>query len=196
MAEISRNQIEMSAKFHDLILRQLGAAIVEASKTGTLAVVCLKDYGLTPILGGSLMDGTSQAVDYGEAPIMLYDRSQDGRPEYVFDLLLECLSVDEYGEPTSALSTDQVQRFRINEREATFSGSEGLASGALDLGGYDEFGDLVSKTYFSAEDTAGAVALLYADGRIGDMDDLMGSAIHLQSLGHGSAPGFLDRQRG
>ncbi len=194
MAEFSRKQqIEISAKLHCMILNQLHHSIRDAERAGDLAVVCLRNYGLMPVLGGSLTDGEGQVFDNCEAPVILYDRSHGDRREFVFDLLLECLSVNEFGEPVETLTTDQVQRYHITERGARFKSSEGLADEPLKLDDYVDFGDIVSKTCFSGEDTAGALALLYADGRIGDIDDFMGSAIDLQSLGREPVRGFLDQ---
>ena len=193
MAEISRKQqIEMSAKFHCSILSQLELSVSDAGRAGNLALVCLKGYGLVPVLGGSCWDEAAQMYDTEAASVIVYDRSHNKRREFVFDLLLECLSVDENGEPVAAFATDQVQRYRITESGAQFTSSEGLANGRLSLNDYMEFDALVSRTYFGAEETAGAVALLYADGRVGEVDDYMSSFVDLSSLGRESAQGFLD----
>lgn len=193
MAEISRKeQFEMSAKFHCSILNQLQRLVSQASRADEIALVCLKGYGLTPVLGGSFTDPDLQVVDFGSAPVVLYDRSHEGKREYVFDLLLECLSVDEYGDPAPAITTNEVQRYWISERHAAFSGTEALAGGTLSLDDYMEFFDIVHKTSFCAEDTAGAVALLHVDGQVGDVDDYMGSFVDLGSLADRPAQGFLD----
>lgn len=193
MAEISRKeQYEMSAKFHRSILGQLEENMSRAGQTGASALVCLKDYGLMPVLGGSFEDASLQVLDFGKAPVILYDRSQEGQRAYVFDLLLECLSVDEYGDPAVAMTTYQVQRYYIHEHGAAFSGSEALAGGTLSLDDYMEFFGIVDKTSFCAADTAGAVALLQFDGRIGEMDDYMSNFIDLTSLGRPPVRGFLD----